>query len=490
MRKSAALALAEANKRFKLEGACSSLEHSLTAAQSGTALWLNKHGGLALSGQAAQSVERSKKLLASVEGIERIIGNPLALQNLEEVASSWFNPDQSNATTEIAAGYWLASIFNRGLHSDEVKELTEFLRSGSVQKKKLTAKSVRRYPTGGISEKQALILPPLLMSLARDLDWCSPFLVARKLAHTGGTRDKLAVVPGFAVTDINTYADWDPQHNPVRYFSADKGFCLRDANMYRIRGETGTVAEMGLMASSIMAKQTALPADAVIIDILYGKTAFLGTKEDATTFGEMCATIGHSAGLSVTPMIRKADSFLGTSIGSSTEIVEAAELLKAGTSSEEITTAKRFICQFAKDLNLDVAKVSQLLETAIGSGDAFNSMLEIWRFHGATPLFLSEVEQDIRRAFLGGLHCEDVRAKSTGTISWNPVVTADIVNQKINSPDAQKFTQGAKLQRIVKGGLEIAAPDGSSVSKGEIIAKVYREEPTQASLFAGAYQIK
>ena len=413
-----------------------------------------------------------------------------SLEKLEEVASLWFDPNRSTAATDVAAGYWLASVFFRGLNSHEVGELTEFLRSGSVQKKKNSVKSVRRYPTGGISEKQALVLPPLLMSLAKELDWCSPFLVARRLAHTGGTRDKLAVVPGFSVTDISTYDDWDCFRAPVRYFSADAGFCQRDAQMYRIRGETGTVAEMGLMASSIMAKQTALPADAVIIDILYGRTAFLSTLEEAKVFGEMCANIGVSADLKVTPMLREADNFLGNTVGSSTEIVEAAELLRSGADSGELATAKRFISQFAEDLDLDVGKVSHLLEGAIASGEAFNSMLEIWRLHGADTRFLKQMASDVRGAVLSGMYREEVRAKSTGKIFWDPVATADIVNQRINSPEGQGFSKGANPQNIVRGGLEILAPDGASVSQGEVIANVYREKPTSASLFGEAYRVK
>ncbi|TDT44432.1 thymidine phosphorylase [Halospina denitrificans] len=489
MSKSAALALAEANKQFKATATSTDLDQGLTPAQSGTALWLHKRGGIELFGEAAYAVEQSKRMVTHYNEIDRVIARPITREALEQVAGTWFDPFKSSAATEVAAGYWLASVFHRGLDPDEVAELTDFLRSGSTQKKKARAKAVRRYPTGGISEKQALILPPLLMSLAKETDWCSPFLVARKLAHTGGTRDKLAVVPGFSVTDITAYDSWDCRRFPVSYFSAGSGFCLRDAEMYRIRGETGTVAEMGLMASSIMAKQAALPADSVIIDILYGQTAFLGTLEDADKFGKLCATIGVSAGLNVTPMFRNADTFLGHSVGSSTEVVEAAELLRSGGNSKELATAKRFIFQFAKELGLDASKLADLVETAIDSGDAFRSMLEIWRFHGANPEFLSRVEHDIREAFLGGLCCREIKADSSGTINWNPVLTADIVNKRVNSPQGQENAQSGNPGSIVKGGLEIVAPHRSRVSSGETIAKVYREASVSHLAFEGAYEV-
>jgi len=489
MRRSAALALAEANRRFKSGGKCSQLEQELTPAQSGTALWLSQNGGLDLAGEAERAVKQSERILRNYSHAQLNSKGSFTRRLLELEAGTWFDPAKSNRATEVAAGFWLAGVFNRGLSSEEVVELTEFLRAETIYKKKSDILSVRRYPTGGISEKQALILPPLLMSLAKDISWCSPFLVARKLAHTGGTRDKLSVVPGFSVTDISSYQAWDYEHVPVRYFSADKGFCLRDAEMYRLRGETGTVAEMVLMAASIMSKQTALPADSVIIDVLYGRTAFLNSLEEAATFGELCQEVGCTADLRVTPMSRKADSFLGNSIGASTEVVEAAEMLIAGKASSELATAKRFICQFATELGLNENKVLHLLEQSLSSGAAFRSMLSLWSAHGASSGFLANVERDPRATFLSTLSCEEIRVESAGELRWNSVLTADIVNEKINRPEKQTPNESGNSRAIAKGGLEILVKEKAFVSPGDVIARIYCEKPMSASVFEGAYEV-
>tara|TARA_R110002167_G_scaffold71688_2_gene202076 strand:- start:4510 stop:5982 length:1473 start_codon:yes stop_codon:yes gene_type:complete len=490
MTASAALILAQANKRFRSGRTDIHLSLSLTPAQSGCALWLKEQGAIEVLGEAKKSLIQAERNINAVfkpgTKSSKLLASRLSHELLEDVAAPWFSHEGLRETHEVAAGYWLASIFHRRIDHNEASALTDFLIGNSSQSRKRGIPSVRRYPTGGISEKQALILPPLLLCLANEFNWCSPFLVAKKLAHTGGTRDKLAILPGFSITDIALYRNWNQQKNPVRYFAAYEEFCSRDAQMYRIRGETGTVADIGLIAASIMSKQTSLPADSVIIDTLYGRAAFLETREDAEAFGELCSKIGSSRGLKVTPMYRRTDGFLGNSIGSSTEVVEAAETLKRGDSSSELETAKYFIHQFAVDLNLDAGKVSHRIDEVLQNGDAFRAMMDLWAAHGVDRDFIRKAEANTREALLGGLYCQELHAKSSGKVYWDPIVTADIVNQKINCNTANRDQSHV----AVKGGVEIYVAEGGSIATGGVIARIYAEEALSPSLLQSAFDIK
>lgn len=251
----------------------------LTAAQSGCALRLGEFTSLTVEGAAEDSLLNAKSVIGRIfcKGSEAasILNKAVPLHIFEKVAGNWFSSGKREEYQEIAAGYWLADAFIRGVAPSEATGLTQFLAGKPQAVQPRNTASVRRYPTGGISEKQALILPPIMRALAREFRWCSPFLVAGKLAHTGGTRDKLAIIPGFKLASMADFSNWNGADHPVRYFSAGADLCPRDAIMYRLRGETGTVADMGLMASSIMSKQIALPADVIILDILFGPTAFL-----------------------------------------------------------------------------------------------------------------------------------------------------------------------------------------------------------------------
>lgn len=455
----------------------STLSGFLTPAQSGCALKLIEVGGIVPDDEAAKSIIKAEKVCKSVfhDGTEAasLLGRPVDPEVFERVAGSWFDMLTSDAIAETAAGYWLADAFLRGVGADEAKHLTDFLAGPVTVGPTSRCRSLRRYPTGGVSEKQALLLPALLRALASEFHWCSPFLIAGKLAHTGGTRDKLAVLPGFRITEIAEVAQWTGQTMPVRYFSAGAELCPRDAAMYRIRGETGTVADMGLMSASIMSKQIALPADVIVLDVLHGPTAFLPSSDAAIEFGALCESIGSKNGVRIIPRCRTAASILGRSIGASTELVEAAELLRGTVKDQadrtELKTALDFLQLFAIELSIDPDRVCRRAEDALSSGMAFDAMLTLWAEHGVAPTFINAVAQDPRAAILGGLPRSSIIANTSGTLSWDASAAADIANQQINS--ASRFIR--QSGNVAAGGIELVALDGDQVNEGDTVAIIY-----------------
>ncbi|KQB54485.1 hypothetical protein AQS70_21730 [Pseudomonas endophytica] len=481
MNKSAALTLAQATAAAREGGgSLELLSLPLTPAQSGCALRLTQAGALITSGAANSAVLNAELVVKKVflKGSEAasMLGRAADPQTFESVAGRWFDSGQQGGGYEVAAGYWLADAFIRGVGPSEAGELTNFLAGRIPLYRPRSKVSVRRYPTGGISEKQALILPPIMRALAREFSWCSPFLVAGKLAHTGGTRDKLAVIPGFKISKIADLPMWNGVDRPVRYFSADAELCPRDAMMYRLRGETGTVADTGLMASSIMSKQIALPADVIILDILHGPTAFLKTRVESEKFGGMCEAIGLTNGVKIVSKLRESKNILGRSVGSSTEIVEAAELLRGDIYYElggaEIATSIGFIRVFAEELGLDPELVCHRAEVAIKSGDAFDAMLDLFLEHGVDSKYVRSFSCSPRDTVLGGIDKTTILASDSGTVKWDAMSVADIANYKINSPAPKKYP----ICTVRQGGVELLAQDGSPVKKGDPLAVIYGED--------------
>lgn len=486
MTKSVALILAQATAAARRgDGSKALLSPQLTSAQSGCAFRLIQAGVLTTEDAAAQAVLNAEALISQVfcKGSEAasMLGQAASLQTLERVAGRWFSPETQSACSETAAGYWLADAFIRGVNPSEAADLTRFLAGRIPPRHQCKAASVRRYPTGGISEKQALLLPPLIRSLAHEFRWCSPFLVAAKLAHTGGTRDKLSVIPGFKIANVTDLPMWNGIDRPVRYFSADTELCPRDAMMYRIRGETGTVADTGLMSSSIMSKQIALPADVTILDILHGPTAFLQSRAEAEKFGEMCSSIGELNDTRIVTKLRESANILGRSVGSSTEIVEAAELLRGDIYDEsgqrEISTSLEFIRTFAEELGLDPEIALKRAEKSINSGEAFDAMLDLFTDHGVARNYTSSFSSDPRGTVLSGLKKTTLLAPCSGTLVWSAVAVADIANNQVNS-----CIQKEHSRKIVRqGGIELLVRDGSSIQRGEPLAVIYGENSETAA---------
>lgn len=486
MTKSAALLLAQATAATRrMDSNKTILSLPLTPAQSGCALRLTQAGGLTTEGAAAKAVLNAESIISRVfhknSEASSMLGHAASLQTLERVAGPWFSQEAQSVYSETAAGYWLADAFIRGVTPSEAADLTRFLAGQTPPRRQGKVTTIRRYPTGGISEKQALLLPPLIRSLANEFRWCSPFLVAAKLAHTGGTRDKLAVIPGFKIASATELSRWNGIDCPVRYFSVGADLCPRDAMMYRIRGETGTVADTGLMSSSIMSKQIALPADVVILDILHGPTAFLQNRASAEEFGKMCSVIGNLNSTKIVTKLRESASILGRSVGSSTEIVEAAELLRGDARDEsgqrEISTSLGFIRIFAEELGLDPETALNRAEKAINSGEAFDAMINLFVDHGVTRNYTNSFSKNPRKTVLGNLKRKTVFAEKSGRLSWDALSVADIANNQINSC---KQTDHSKII-VNEGGIELLVRGGSSIRRGEPLAIIYGENSETAA---------
>lgn len=463
------------------------LDGSLTPAQAGAALRLSQVGALELLGKAKQDIAEIQAEINTEFTQVSIAGRYINdhfddLSGLEKTIGQWIL-HSSNYVIQAKIGYWLMGVFLRRLDKSETLLFTKFLIGPeNFGDHKQLRRSVRRYPTGGISEKQALILPAFLRYVCDRLEWCSPFLVARRLAHTGGTRDKLSTLPGMKLVSSADLRSWNGTVLPVQYFAAGADYCYRDAELYRFRGETGTVRDHGLMASSIMSKQIAFPADVIILDVLYGNAAFIENLSEAEDFISLCEWIGYQYGISIVPYYRSADGMLGQCIGNILEVWEAAQLLKdakkleipTASLNKELRISLEFMEIFAKNLQQDASKVYTDCLEGLRSGAVYDALLQLWSEHGVEKKFLELVYKNPRDALVGKLNSALVLSSTLGFVKgWDSIAIADLVNNKLNS----YFVNWAgQISGCSHGGIEIVVKPGEFVSCGSILAVLYGDK--------------
>lgn len=468
------------------------LNGQLTKAQAGAALRLLEEGAIEIGDGILAQLDTVRQAVlqefapASIahrqsrQGIDQISG-------LEQTLGQWLASGSDDARAKT--GYWLMSVFLRGMRQEETALMTRFMATGvTTGLERRVRQSMRRYPTGGVSEKQSLILPAFLRNVADQRAWCSPFLVGRRLAHTGGTHDKLASVPGMRMIPMSELQGWDGSTDPVRYYSANRDFCPRDAELYRMRGETGTVRDQGLMASSIMSKQVSLPADVIILDILHGATAFLATRAEAEQFAALCQNIGQEYGVAIVPYLRKSDDALGRCIGNILEVWEAAQMIYDAAHApatdaldQELSLALQFMELFSASLKQSTAETAQLRTQCLEDlrqGKVFEALLHLWSEHGVKPEFLQQMRSGPRAALLGGLHSRPILASRAGTVGgWHAVALADLVNNRLN---AYVTGSNGEIQGALVGGIEIVVKQGQQVRQGEPLAMIYSEQSALA----------
>ena len=241
---------------------------------------------------------------------------------------------KENTVDEETIGAFLMSVCLFGISKSDVTLLTEFMaKSGATydyrQLSELRSKtSLRRYPSGALSEKVALLMPSVISVLSDELSIYSPFLVARSLSYTGGTWDKLSAIPGFSFPKPGEETIQCLTECGVAITVTTGDFNPVDRKLYQLRSLTGTAENDALIVSSIVSKQIAVPVDYALMDIRYGQGAFIKGFAHAERVGIDIRDAMESNGIKTLYTLTDTQEPNGSAIGNALEVSEAIEILQ------------------------------------------------------------------------------------------------------------------------------------------------------------------
>jgi pyrimidine-nucleoside phosphorylase len=303
---------------------------------------------------------------------------------------------------------WLMAVCIRGMTRAETLALTQaMVKSGEIlDLSGIPGIKVDKHSTGGVGDKVTLIGPPLAAACGVKV----PKLSGRALAHTGGTLDKLESVPGLTV-------DLDPdrfirqvREVGIAVAAQSPHMVPADKLLYALRDVTATVPSVPLIASSVMSKKIAAGADAIVLDVKFGRGAFMPDVASAEELATEMVLLGEGAGRRTVALVTAMDNPLGRTVGNALEVQEALDAL-AGKGDEELVQVALVV---AREMCW-LAEVEADPGDALRSGSGRNKFLQMLIAQGGKiEMGLPRAPVHIEVPSVGDGHVQSIDALEVG----------------------------------------------------------------------------
>ena len=278
---------------------------------------------------------------------------------------------------------WLRNIFEDGLDEKSTIFLTKAMRdSGKVLAwpKDWSHLVVDKHSTGGVGDKVSIILAPALAACGLKV----PMISGRGLGHTGGTLDKLESIAGFRV-DLSI-DELQKQVEEIGFAMVGQTDSLvpADRRIYSLRDVTGTVASIPLITSSIVSKKAAEGISALVLDVKYGRAAFMTEREQAEALSQSMADAANGMGIATSVVLSTMDQPLGCAVGNALEIVESVETLcgRGPHDLEELVCVQAGILLAASGIVENMEEGALMIHNSLNDGSAFTKFLDMVEAQG------------------------------------------------------------------------------------------------------------
>jgi len=369
---------------------------------------------------------------------------------------------------------WLRGVYDEGFTESETIALTEAMRdSGDILEwdSGISKLIVDKHSTGGVGDKVSLVLAPALAACGLMV----PMISGRGLGHTGGTLDKLESIPGLRVEMSSEGIRQQVESIGVAMVGQSDDLVPADQRMYALRDVTGTVASIPLITSSILSKKAAEGLSAMVLDVKFGRAAFMVEREQAVELARSMVGAANGMGIRTTAVLTSMQHPLGCAIGNSLEIFESVETLcgSGPEDLEELVCVQGGLLLHATGLVEDPQTGAVMIHDSLQDGSAFERFrLLVEAQGGDVSIFDSDA------SLMRGLGLMDSNLNTTelsvGTTGWVEDIDAMAIARVCSGLGAGRARLGDSVDRAVGAILEVQV--GDYLEKGEPWMVLYHRD--------------
>ena len=271
----------------------------------------------------------------------------------------------------------LMAIFLRGMSAEETAAYTDAMMHSGVVADLSGVRGIKvdKHSTGGVGDKISIPLAPMVIACGVPV----PMISGRGLGHSGGTLDKLESIPGFR-TNL-TLGEFAGQVARIggALIGQTKDLAPADKKLYALRDVTATVECIPLICGSILSKKLAAGIDALVLDVKFGRGAFMKTPAEARQLAEALVQVGSAAGKKIRAVLTSMEQPLGRTVGNALEVAEAIACLRGAGPADvmEVTYTLGAHMLMLGEAAANEGDARSKLKTVISTGAALAKFREI-----------------------------------------------------------------------------------------------------------------
>ena len=378
---------------------------------------------------------------------------------------------------------WLKQVHSEGISEADTIALTEAMRdSGETLSwdSEVSELIVDKHSTGGVGDKVSLILAPALAACGLKV----PMISGRGLGHTGGTLDKLESIPGFSVELDSKQIQTQVLEIGLAMVGQTERLVPADRRMYALRDVTGTIDSIPLITSSIVSKKAAEGLSALVLDVKFGRAAFMVEQDKAIELAESMVAASRGMGVATTAVLSSMDAPLGCAIGNSLEVLESVETLCGNGPSdlEELVCIQGGLLLHSTGLAEDRDSGALMIHDSLHDGSALERFRMMVKAQGGDTSIL-----DSDSSLMAGLGLIDSELNATSLCvaesGWVCEIEALSIALACQRMGAGRLELGDSIDRAVGAILEVRV--GDRIESGESWITLYHRDEIGRSTVEG-----